>query len=200
MEKWSEYYRDHSVNVDLYIRNLYGHKYFLNAITQDSPQKILEIGAGTGSMSIFLSHLNIEVTTLDNDTQIIEQAKITRQKFGGKNKLVLGNAFKLPFENGSYDAVFHQGLLEHFSDEEIYRLLDEQLRVAKTVYISVPNNIYPEKDFGDERLLSKNRWDEILAKKYRIEWSTNYSPKFFPKWYILRAKIQYMAKIRSSQV
>jgi len=193
MSGWSDYYGQET-DIDLYIRNLYGQRQFLAAIVQSGGKKILEVGSGTGTMSIFLSQLSLDVTTLDNDPQVLGLAKINQEKFGGKNQLVEGDAFHLPFPDNSFDIVFHQGLLEHFSDDQIQELLKEQLRVAPAVLLSVPNQHYPKKDFGNERLLAKSEWEKIL-RPYRIEWSRNYSLKIFPKWYLPRVPIQYMAKL-----
>ena len=195
METWSEYYTD-EIGIDGYIRNLYGQKDFLVAITADKPAKILEVGAGTGTMSIFLSQLDTEVTTLDNDPVVLVAAEHNKQRFNGRNTLVAGDAFKLPFPDHSFDVVFHQGLLEHFSDQDIRQLLNEHLRVAPVVWLSVPNQFYPRRDKGDERLLDSATWEGILSP-YRIEISKNYSRKFFPKWYLPRVHVQYMAKISS---
>lgn len=193
MSDWSDYYNQNTTP-DMYIRNLYGQREFLTAIAKTKGKRILEIGAGTGTMSIFLSQLGFQVTTLDNDSKILEVAKLAKEKFSGQNNIIHGDAFKLPFEDGSFDLIFHQGLLEHFSDKDIHALLKEHLRVASTVIFSVPNNYYSEKEFGDERLMSKTKWESIL-KPYNLEISQNYSPKFFPKWYLFRVPIQYMAKI-----
>ena len=193
MSGWSEYYRQET-DVDLYIRNLYGQREFLMTLIKSGGKKMLEVGAGTGTMSIFLSHLGKEVTTLDNDPHVLELAKTNQEKFGGRNQLVEGDAFKLPFPDRSFDLVFHQGLLEHFSDDQIHQLLAEHLRVAPTVIFSVPNPNYPRKDFGDERLMSKRRWEELL-QPYKIEMSRNYSLKIFPRWYLPRVPVQYMARI-----
>jgi len=195
VKTWSEYYAK-GIDIDGYIRNLYGQKDFLIAITSSAPRKILEVGAGTGTMSIFLSHLGLEVTTLDNNQEVLAQADEMKQRFGGKNILVEGDAFHLPFPDQSFDVVFHQGLLEHFSNEEIHQLLKEHLRVAPVVWLSVPNQFYSCKDLGDERLLNKQIWESILSF-YHVEISRYYSLKIFPKWYLPRAPIQYMAKISS---
>ena len=193
MTHWSDYYPK-DISTDIYIRNLYGQREFLTTIANTQAKKILEVGAGTGTMSVFLSQLGFQVTTLDNDPKILEVAKTTKEKFGGRNDIVSGDAFKLPFADDTFDLIFHQGLLEHFSNEDIHRLLEEHLRVASTVIFSVPNNYYPQKEFGDERLMSKATWESIL-KPYKVEISQNYALKFLPKWYLLRVPIQYMAKI-----
>lgn len=193
MKTWSEHYNKH-IDIDGYIRNLYGQRDFLIAIVNDCPKKILEIGAGTGTMSIFLSQLGIEVVTIDNDPAVLTMATQIKQHLGGKNTLTEADAFKLPFSDQSFDAIFHQGLLEHFSDNEIRQLLKEHLRVAPTVWLSVPNKFYPDRDLGNERLLSKKAWETILSP-YQIKVSKYYSRKLFPKWYLPCALIQYMAKI-----
>lgn len=193
MSNWSDYYSQ-EISPDLYIRNLYGQREFLNTIIATQAKNILEIGAGTGTMSIFLSQLGFEATTLDNDEKVVGRANLAKEKLGGKNEIVLGDAFNLPFQDRSFDVVFHQGLLEHFSDEDIHKLLEEHLRVAPTVIFSVPNSYYFGREFGDERLMSKNMWENIL-KPYQVEISQNYSLKFFPHWYLPRVPIQYMAKI-----
>lgn len=193
MSHWSKYYK-REITLDLYIRNLCGQREFLTAIVDSGAKRILEVGAGTGTMSVFLSQLGLQVTTLDNDPKILEIAHTVKKRFSGSNQIVKGDAFGLPFADNSFDLVFHQGLLEHFSNEKIHQLLSEQLRVAPIVILSVPNSYYPKRDLGDERLMNKTTWESIL-KPYRILMSQNYSFKFLPKWYLFRVPIQYMAKL-----
>lgn len=193
MPEWSDYYAQ-PVDADLYIRHLFGQREFLTTILESNCQTMLEVGAGTGVMSIFLSQLGRQVTTLDNDPKIVRLSELNREKFGGKNQVVLGDAFKLPFPDNSFDLVFHQGLLEHFSDVEIHQLIIEHLRVAPVVIFSVPNHNYPRREFGNERLLTKNKWETVL-RPYKIVASKVYSLKVFPKWYLPRVPIQYMAKL-----
>ena len=193
MSHWSKYYQT-EITLDLYIRNLYGQREFLNNIINSGAKKVLEIGAGTGTMSAFLSNMGMEITTVDNDPKILEIARQVKAKFGGHNYFQEADAFNLPFTDNSFDLIFHQGLLEHFADSDIHKLLQEHLRVAKIVIFSVPNSYYPKKDIGDERLLNSSQWKKIL-QPYKIINSSNYSLKILPKWYLLRVPIQYMAKI-----
>ena len=193
MRTWNEYYDKFTIE-DL-LGNLYGQKEFVNELAAlSSTSKVLEVGTGSGTFSIFLSWLGFSVTSIDLDPKVIEQARVNAQKFNAQINFQIGDTFKLPFPDNSFDVVFHQGLLEHFSDADIGRILDEQLRVAKRVIFSVPNSLYPRRDFGNERLMDKSAWENILDK-YKIIKSQNYSPKRFPKPFIFRGNIQYMAVI-----
>lgn len=145
-------------------------------------------------MAIFLSWLGYSVTSVDIDPKVIDKARAEAARFNGRVDWTVADAFRLPFPDQSFDLAFHQGLFEHFSNEQIWQMLDEQLRVAKKVIFSVPNQYYPKKDFGNERLMSKKQWDNLLSR-YRVVKSTNYSPKRFPKFYLPRVPIQYLAVI-----
>ena len=57
---------------------------------------------------------------------------------------VLGDAFSLPFRDGSFDVIFHQGLLEHF--REPTAIIEEQRRVLKPgglLVVTVPQKYHP---------------------------------------------------------
>ena len=83
------------------------------------------------------------------------------------------DAFNLPFDDDSFDVCFSQGFLEHFSDDDIRKLLREQLRVSRKVLFSVPSFWYPRQDFGDERLMKKEDWLRILSE-FKLEKASYY--------------------------
>ena len=175
IKKWEDFYRgDYSLNY--LMQNITCHLEMFKSICKEKPVKVLEVGTGTGSMPIFLSYLGFSVTSLDKSNEVLKKAEELAGKLNGKVKFVLGDAFKLPFPDDSFDLIFHQGLLEHFNDEDILKLLAEQLRVGKKVVLSVPNNFYPEKDLGNERLLPKKYWDKILKEKFKLLQSCEYNP------------------------
>lgn len=197
MVSWGEYYKG-ELAPEQFIAHLFGHREFLSEIAKEKGSgaglRVLEVGSGTGSLSIFLSTLGFRVTSVDNNREILERASRHARRFGGKVDFVFGEAFSLPFQEKSFDFVFHQGLLEHFSDEDIRKLLAEQLRVAPLVFLSVPNSFYPVRDFGDERLLNRKKWERVLSP-YHLFLSRYYFSRFFPRWYLPRAPIFYMAKL-----
>lgn len=196
-KNWDEFYSK-TYDLKFLIQNTSCHLEIFTAVWEESPKKILEVGLGTGSMSIFFSYLGLDVTGLDNDKNILKKARKLTEKLNGNVKFVYGDAFKLPFNGQSFDVIFHQGFLEHFSDEQIIQLLNEQLRVGKIVVFSVPNNFYRKKDFGDERLLSKNSWDKLLSTCFNLIESKNYNPvrqKLFQKIPYKIVHNMYFAKI-----
>ena len=165
-----------------YLECLYKHSLLFQEINKEKPIKILEVGTGTGSMSIFLSHLGYEVRAIDNNIELLNRAQTLNRKMNGNARFVFCDAFKIKEKiwPNKFDVVFSQGFFEHFRDEDIKRLLNEQLEVGKTIFFSVPSNFYPKKDFGDERLLDTNQWQKILRcfpveyvryyGRYPIEW------------------------------
>ena len=87
---------------------------------------ILEVGAGSGRDSLKLAERGADVTVLDYSEAALAG---TRLAWGGRDRVsfVRGDALALPFVDGSFDVVFHQGLLEHFRDPAA--LLRENARV-----------------------------------------------------------------------
>lgn len=94
-------------------------------------KRILEVGAGTGRDSFYMARDGAALVLLDyskNSLKIIRQGLPDAERISA----VGGDAFALPFPDGSFDAVFHQGLLEHFRETDARRLLKENIRVLKT--------------------------------------------------------------------
>ena len=59
-------------------------------------------------------------------------------------RYVQGNALELPFEDGSFDVVFSNAVIEHVGGrEEQRRFVAEALRVAPRVFVTTPNRWFP---------------------------------------------------------
>jgi len=162
-ESWNEFYRDVDADPVPFLGELTVHKEFLAAILRCRPRTALEVGCGTGRFSVFLSHIGIDVTAIDNDEGVLERAQRISKALHGSVKFAKADAARLPLADDAFDVCFHQGLLEHFSDDQIAAFLREQLRVAKAVVFSVPGRCYPTQEFGNERLLSRRQWLRILS-------------------------------------
>ncbi|HUW30247.1 MAG TPA: class I SAM-dependent methyltransferase [Planctomycetota bacterium] len=162
-ESWNEFYSEVDADPRLFLSELVVHEKFVAAILDCRPRTALEVGCGTGRFSVFLSHLGIGVTAIDNDEGVLERAAMISNALHGSVKFAKADAASLPFADDTFDVCFHQGLMEHFSDEQIGEFLREQLRVARAVVFSVPGCYYPTKEFGNERLLSHRKWKRILS-------------------------------------
>ena len=175
---WGNFYGT-SYEIDNYLENLYNHRVMFKEILKDGPEKILEVGIGSGSMSIFLSHLGFDVVGVDNDKVVLEKSRKLNKEYNGTAEFNYADAFKLNdyFERNDFDVVFSQGFFEHFSDVQIKNLISEQLHIAKTVIFSVPSNFYPKKDLGNERLLSVKEWENILAN-FNVSFVKYYEERF----------------------
>ncbi|MDD5638421.1 MAG: methyltransferase domain-containing protein [Candidatus Pacebacteria bacterium] len=181
MKKWSDFY-DKKLSVRGLINDIVAHIYLIWNVLKYRPRKVLEIGTARGTMGFFISFFVPKVIGIDNDHELVERAKQSIKK---KNFIIkYADAFNLPFKNKEFNVVFSQGFIEHFGNEEIKKLINESLRVTNIVIISVPNNLYGEKDFGNERLLKHKEWCELFRSlgfnvvKCKSYWPINWKKIF----------------------
>jgi len=175
---WQQYYKERPVSLERFIDNIWDHKPFLVEITSSAKKnkEILEVGSGSGALSAFLSHLGYKTISIDNDEGVLNIARQNNAYLNGKVTFQKADAYRLPFRDNSFDVCFSQGFFEHFEDKDIKELLKEQLRVAKVVIFSVPTFWYPRQDFGDESLMKKEDWLQILSP-FNVEKAVYYGVK-----------------------
>jgi len=163
VNSWSDYYRDR-LSYEKHLDTGYIRRLLANVVHFAAGGRVLEVGIGTGYLSIFLSKQGLAVTGIDVDEEVVSQARFANRVLGGSARFLVGDAFRLrqQFEQESFDVVFHQGLLEHFSDKEIRAMLDQQLDLATHVLFSVPSSFYPRIDYGNERLMKLDDWMRLL--------------------------------------
>ncbi|MEO0137945.1 MAG: class I SAM-dependent methyltransferase [candidate division WOR-3 bacterium] len=106
---------------------------------------ILEPGAGTGRDGIRLAKLGARVFLLDYSEKSLKLAQSYLKTTGQEPsvQLVMADALHTPFRDGTFDVVFHQGLLEHFRDPN--PLLKENYRILKKgglLLIDVPQTFH----------------------------------------------------------
>jgi SAM-dependent methyltransferase len=108
-------------------------------------KKSLEIGAGTGSYSLVLKKLGIvdEVYLLDWSEESLETAKKLFKKYNIKGNFIQGDVRDLPFKDKEFDLVLSGGLLEHFEEKDILKILNEKKRVSKYVLTQIPISNIP---------------------------------------------------------
>lgn len=154
---------------------------FFNKIFPNNMNKsILEPG-GLGLVSMIEAMKENKVTILDYDKETIEQSieHATNLKVVDRMSFTVGNIFDMPFDDGSFDIVWNEGVLEHFDDMK--SAINEMKRVCKVNgKILIPNkytihtyfvrpwkrfrNKYPPDIWGRERSYSPKDLRRIMEE------------------------------------
>ena len=152
--------------VDYKIKN---KKKLINLIKKYSPnKKVMEAGCGTGIIATYLASLGFDVTEVDIDKKILGLAKKVSKEYinNAAPKFVEKDILKLDFKENEFDCIFSNGVLEHFSDKEIVKILSLQLEQARYVIVGIPTTFFDPSEalHGDERFLDNNYWRGLFKK------------------------------------
>jgi ubiquinone/menaquinone biosynthesis C-methylase UbiE len=128
---------------------------FLSLLPEIKDKKILDVGAGTGRVSLPLVLSGAQVTALDISEKILELLKRKNKKI----TTVVGEAENLPFENESFDIVTAAFLIVHLKDPKIF--FDEVYRVLKPDGLFLVSNINQK-----EPPVVKTKEGDIQIKSY----------------------------------
>jgi SAM-dependent methyltransferase len=107
---------------------------------------VLEVGAGTGRDGEDLARRGARVVELDSAAASLAIVEEVARRAALPLLPVAGDALRLPFADGAFDVVFHQGLLEHFRPPQARRLLQENVRVLRPgglLCVDVPQRWHP---------------------------------------------------------
>jgi 2-polyprenyl-3-methyl-5-hydroxy-6-metoxy-1,4-benzoquinol methylase len=168
--QWSTLYSKDVSDKDL-VDNIEYHTHFINLIrncaklsAKTKIPKLIEIGLGNGTMSIFFSRNELyEVYGIDNDIGVLRYCINNNKKLGGYAKFFLMDAFDLSLlKKKEFDVAFSQGTLEHFDNESIIALLLKQLEIAHYVIFSVPSFNWATREIGNERKMTLEEWRTLL--------------------------------------
>lgn len=152
---WDAYWRSERAD---YVNHVPQIIETLNAHVAIPHSSILEIGAGTGGDSIRLAQQGARVTVLDFAPKALARIAHSAHAAGVTLHMILANARALPYANATYDVIFHQGFLEHFTDPAA--LVQEQRRVLRRggyLLVDVPQR-YNFYTLYKRRLIQLGRW------------------------------------------
>lgn len=110
----------------------------INSLKEVNPKRILDVATGTADLAIEALRLNPDsVTGIDLSAGMLEfgQVKLNERGLQNKIKLVKGDSEKLPFEEGSFDAVTVAFGVRNFENlqagmNEMYRVLRPGGKIA----------------------------------------------------------------------
>ena len=141
---------------------------FLNQVLKyyDEKKPVLECGSGTGKFSAYLASKGVKAYAMDLEQAMVEQAKKLSKQVSTENEVNVfqGDIRHIPFENKFFSVTHSSGVMEHYSDEEIVEIINEQLRVSDVCVFSVPTSYFEKKMLGNERFMKRNKWREIIDK------------------------------------
>lgn len=89
-------------------------------------KKVLDLGCGSGWLSIFISRYNFDVTGIDVAKPAIELGKAWAKEDNSNVNFLVSDLLNLPFKERSFDAVICNSVLEHFRIDQA-RILFEKV-------------------------------------------------------------------------
>ena len=139
-------------------------------IPEPRGKRVLEVGSGSGLVSLALARRGADVTLCDISPEAIKFSKAVFARAGVKETTVEGSIFGLPFETDTFDATWNAGVIEHFEKEDQTRALREMLRVTRPggrVVVAVPSSragIYARaKRYADRKGLWQPGYEAPIA-------------------------------------
>ena len=131
-------------------------------------RRVLEVGAGSGRDTLALSRAGAVAVVLDYSPASLELVRRQAREQGVAVHLVRADALAMPFRDGTYEVVFHQGLLEHFRDP--MPLLRENARITAhggRVIVDVPQTFH---------LYTAMKQTLIAFNAWFAGWETQFTP------------------------
>lgn len=133
---------------------------------------LIEMGCGSGHLSLCLAQKGYKVTLIDFSPVALEKAQQTFEKYGVQGEFILGDLFNLDETIPVCDFAWNSGVMEHFGDDEIITLLKNIGQHAKkgALYL-VPNSNSIAYLLMRARTMADDQWiygEEYLRRDYDI--------------------------------
>jgi len=143
-------------------------------------KKVLDLGCGSGWLTIFMSKYGFDVTGIDIAKPAIELGKIWAKEENANVNFLVGDLFNLPFKEGSFDAVVCNSVLEHFRLDQaeaifqkVYKILKDggyffgcfdQVGTGKGEYFELGDSTHVYTDQMRKGMMLRNYPDEELKE------------------------------------
>jgi SAM-dependent methyltransferase len=127
------------------------------------PARILDVGCGPGWSDLYFASAGYEVTGVDSEPRLIEQARSLSERLQVPSQFALADAFDLREYYDRFDLVYSCGVLEHFDREVTVKLLQEQAKCAPRVLIQIPTRFTAYTgEITDERIYTIRELRKIV--------------------------------------
>ena len=150
---------------------------------------LLDVATGTGHTAFFFATLGAHVFAVDINEEMLGVAQEESDRKSLACRFIKGNAYDLPFDDGTFDIVTTRLAAHHFESPGDF--LDQACRVLKTGgRILLVDNIVPQGSTGDwindfekqrdashQACLAELEWRELLQKHGFAEASFQRYPK-----------------------
>ncbi|WP_255349076.1 class I SAM-dependent methyltransferase [Methanobrevibacter sp. AbM4] len=148
--------------------------------------KVLDIGCGSGALTIAVAKENPKSYVIGLDRWGKEYASFNKKlcennaKIEGvsaRTEFIEGNAVKLPFKDGSFDAIVSNYCIHNIPSGDRQKILLESLRTLKKGGTFALHDIYSRGKYGDmDRFV-----DKLKSKGYEKVELINTTDKFMKK-------------------
>jgi len=133
-----------------------------------------EFGCGIGNITKMLIKYNPYSfhNLIDSSSSILDLANNHLRNTNGRYDLTQWDILE-PYKI-KFDLIHSHGVLEHFSNQDITKIINNQLAISPLLIHYVPSDKYDYKSFGDERLLPKEYWRREFKPTEIIEFNNGY--------------------------
>lgn len=123
-------------------------------------KRILDLGCGNGNHAMFFAEIGYDVYGMDISSEAVEIAKAWFNKKSLKADLMVGDVERLPYEDGFFDVVVCDGVLDHVLFSKAKSAMNEIKKVCvKGAYIFVTLRSTDDSEFGRGRKVDHNSFE-----------------------------------------
>lgn len=141
-------------------------------------KRVLDVGVGTGFLSIMLAEIGYSVVGVDLSEEMIKRARKKMDARGLKVRLEVGDAEDLPFDDASFDAVVNRAVLWTLPNPK--KALIEWKRVLKPGGILCFFLHGPHSHVSSHQLAKQFTNLIILVRERRNPWKSLYDSLDLP--------------------
>jgi len=168
-ESWDETYKHHDFK-DLPWETVEPDKELVRVLKEKKivKCKMLDIGCGAGTNSIFLAKQGLDVTGIDISQTAIKIAEKRAKEAGVKIKFSVENAYELKFSKNSFDFIFDRGCFHHIPLQHRENYVKQNYDILRTNGKYYLHAFSDSNNWQQENLFSLERIKSYFGKYFKI--------------------------------